>query len=399
MCASSARPVYAQQWASLRALDRQIDPHKAFIADLKAHVQTLHRNRELIILGGDFNEILGANDTGLISVLRAGNLIDVIHTRHPTDINVPTYKRGNHRIDYLFISREANEAVLACGAEPFGARIQSDHRGLFLDLDTHVLFGWLLSPMAPHALRGLQSRNLQDVDNYIDYLDAHLTKHRIYEKVEDLIAHQTLRPTKANTLDRLITEGMLAAENRVKKKRRLPWSPKLIQAVERVTLWKQAVSSFFNDVDMTEQINRTLINLDEPISLPEDLASCRQGLQQSLLSLRLPSAQAADERRKFLTTAILAHEAADTPHDTQSATAARHIRKAEEIKQLFRKLNGIYKTLQRSGLNRILVPDDDLSPLLSRQWRTIDVPDEVESLLLDRNREHFGQAHGTPFTV
>jgi exonuclease III len=116
----------------LRALDRQIDPRKAFIADLKAHVQTLHRSRELIILGGDFNEILGANDTGLISVIRAGNLIDVIHTRHPTDIDVPTYERGNHRIDYHFLSREANEAVLACGAEPFGARIQSDHRGLFL---------------------------------------------------------------------------------------------------------------------------------------------------------------------------------------------------------------------------------------------------------------------------
>jgi hypothetical protein len=95
----------------------------------------------------------------------------------------------------------------------------------------------------------------------------------------------------------------------------------------------------------------------------------------------------------------MAHEAADNPQDAQSATAARHIKKAEEIKQLFRKLNGIYKLLQRSGLNRILVPDDDLPPLLSRQWRTIDVPDEVEKLLLARNHEHLGQAHGTPFTV
>jgi hypothetical protein len=201
--------------------------------------------------------------------------------------------------------------------------------------------------MAPHALRGLQSRNLQD------YLDAHLTKHFIYEKVEALIAHPTLRPTKDNPLDRLITKGMLTAENRVKKERRLPGSPELIQAVERATLWKQAISSFLNDVDMTEQINRTLTNLNEPISLPEDLASCSQGLQQSLLSLRLLSAQAADAHRKLLTTAILAHEAADTPHNTQSATAARHIQKAEEIKQLFRKLNGIYKTLQPSGLNRM----------------------------------------------
>jgi hypothetical protein len=184
-----------------------------------------------------------------------------------------------------------------------------------------------------------------------------------------------------------------------KEKRCLPWSPKLIQAVEGVTLWKQAVSSFLNDVDMTNQIQQTLTKLAEPITLPDDLHSCRQGLHQSLLALRRLSAQAADERRKFLLTTIMAHEAADNPQNARSAKAARHIPKAEEIKQLFRKLQGIYKSYQRNGLNRILVPDDDLPPLISRQWRTIDVPDKVEGLLLARNREHFGQAHGTPFTI
>jgi hypothetical protein len=232
--------------------------------------------------------------------------------------------------------------------------------------------------MAPHALRGLQSRNLTDVANYIDYLDAHFSRHWIYDKVQELIVRPTLYPTQANVLDRLIAEGMLSAENSVKKKRRLPWSPKLIQAAKRVTLWKHAVSSFLNDIDMTDQIHRTLQNLEEPVSLPDDLESCCQGLQQSLLSLRRLSAKAADERCKFLTTTIMAYGAADNPQDAQATTAARQIQKAEEIKQLFRKLHGIYKAIHRNGLNRILVPDDGLPPLLSRQWRTIDVPDKVE---------------------
>jgi hypothetical protein len=210
---------------------------------------------------------------------------------------------------------------------------------------------------------------------------------------------QNLCPTQANALDRAITEGMLGAENRVKKKRRLPWSLKLIQAVERVTLWKQVVSSFLNGVDMTNQIQQTLTKLAKPITLSDDLHSCRQGLQQSLLALRRLSAQAADERRKCLLTTIMAHEAADNPKNAQSANAARHTPKNEEIKQLFRKLQGIYKSYQRNALIRILVPDDDLPPLIYRQWRTIDVPDKVESLLLGRNRGHFGQAHGTPFTI
>jgi hypothetical protein len=394
-----SKTVYAQQWAALRALTRQIDPRKAFILDLKSHVRNLHRKKEIILLGGNFNEVLGTDDAGLLSVLSAGDLIDVIHTRHPNDIEVPAYKRGNNRIDYIFISRSAYESVLACGADPFGARIQSDLRGFFIDLDVRILYGRLLSPMAPQALRGLQSRNLKDVTRYIDYLDAHFVQHRIYDKVQALIDRPNLCPTQANSLGHAITEGMLGAENWVKKKRRLPWSPKLIQAVEGVTLWKQAVSSFLNDVDMTSQIQQTLTKLAEPITLPEDLQSCRQGLQQSLLALRRLSAQAADERHKFLLTTIMAHEAADNPQHAQSAKAARHIQKAEEIKQLFRKLQGIYKSYQRNGLNRILVPDDDLPPLIYLQWRTIDVPDEVERLLLARNREHFGQAHGTPFTI
>jgi hypothetical protein len=139
--------------------------------------------------------------------------------------------------------------------------------------------------MPPHALRGLQSRNLTDVSHYIDYLDAHFAQHRIYDKVEALTANPNLCPTQANSLDRLITEAILSSENRVKKKRRLPWSPQLIQAVERVTLWKQAVSSFLNNVDMTEQIQQTLTNLEEQISFPDGLQLCRQGLQQSLISL------------------------------------------------------------------------------------------------------------------
>jgi hypothetical protein len=160
---------------------------------------------------------------------------------HPSEIDVPTYKRGRNRIDFVVFPHHTSEAVIACGAKPFGARIQSDHRGLFLDLDSHVLFGRLLSPMAPHALRGLQSRNSTNVTRYVDYLDEHFESHKMYAKARELSARPTRCPTQVNALDRLITEGMLGAEKqvkmlgaekRVKKKRQLPWSPELIQVVE-----------------------------------------------------------------------------------------------------------------------------------------------------------------------
>ena len=37
-------------------------------------------------------------------------------------------------------------------------------------------------------------------------------------------------------------------------------------------------------------------------------------------------------------------------------------------------------------------------PKTCQDWQTIDVPDEIVKHLQARNRKHFGQAHGTPFT-
>ena len=38
-------------------------------------------------------------------------------------------------------------------------------------------------------------------------------------------------------------------------------------------------------------------------------------------------------------------------------------------------------------------------PKLTKQWRTVTDPTEIEHYLLLRNYQHFGQAHGTPFTM
>jgi hypothetical protein len=45
-----------------------------------------------------------------------------------------------------------------------------------------------------------------------------------------------------------------------------------------------------------------------------------------------------------------------------------------------------------------MVPDDGLPPRLAQLWQSIYDPVLLESLILERNRKHFGQAYGTPFT-
>ena len=70
------------------------------------------------------------------------------------------------------------------------------------------------------------------------------------------------------------------------------------------------------------------------------------------------------------------------------------------LTQLFRKLRYVRGVAKRQGVTRLeipLHPGDD--PKACTERRQIDVPTEIVTLLQDRNRKHFGQEKGTPFTV
>jgi hypothetical protein len=67
---------------------------------------------------------------------------------------------------------------------------------------------------------------------------------------------------------------------------------------------------------------------------------------------------------------------------------------------LFSKLRGLKNPGTRQGLTRIEIPTiPGTDPKTCVQWRQIEVPTDVVHQLQQRNQEHFGQAHGTPFTI
>ena len=67
---------------------------------------------------------------------------------------------------------------------------------------------------------------------------------------------------------------------------------------------------------------------------------------------------------------------------------------------MFRKLKLLRHSGGATGITRIEVPvHPDQEPKTCHEWQTIDIPSEVLQHLQSRNRRHFGQAHGTPFTI
>ena len=88
----------------------------------------------------------------------------------------------------------------------------------------------------------------------------------------------------------------------------------------------------------------------------------------------------------------------ESNNDPKSAEIRKRILKAEELTRMFKKLWSYLWPNQHNNLTHVVVPTDGLPPKESQHWTHMSDPEEVETSILDRNRLHFGQGHGTPFT-
>jgi hypothetical protein len=107
---------------------------------------------------------------------------------------------------------------------------------------------------------------------------------------------------------------------------------------------------------------------------------------------------ASKERKELLQQRILE---AQMQNDKKVARSSKKISQAEDMKALHSKLRLISQDgNQKSSLNRLEVPlDPQEDPKTFHEWVTVDAPEEITAYLLERNRKHFSQALGTPFTV
>jgi hypothetical protein len=82
-----------------------------------------------------------------------------------------------------------------------------------------------------------------------------------------------------------------------------------------------------------------------------------------------------------------------------------NIKRAHERQQHYRRIRAILKPAQKRGLSHVLVPKDfnpdtyPYDPENVVQWEPIHEQTELQNFIQKRNITHFGQAHGTPFTV
>jgi hypothetical protein len=219
---------------------QDLNPRRQFYKDLIKYLKPFKDCNEGIILAGDFNEVLDFGNSNMSKVCQEIELVDVMALRHPNIPDPATHHiRGTTRIDYFLVSSSILPAVRQCGYDPFHIRLNTDHRGMFLDLHTKTVFGNATQALATIPCRDIRSKESKTVVQYIDEKFAHLTNNNFFNSLESLLSNPDPQPDVAEKLDALLIQAAIHAGKSCRKRRQAWWSHKLTSARCKVHLLQQ----------------------------------------------------------------------------------------------------------------------------------------------------------------
>ena len=379
--------------------DQVTSPREAFCRDLRAYLLQRRDLGDELILVGDFNEEVGYESSHLLAMLRELQMDNMMSSHHSGQQFPATYSRGRRCIDYGFATPQVCRSLRQCGFEPFGYRFPSDHRAYFFDFHIGTLFGTDIQPLSKFEPRLLQSTNARQVTAYLRRLDTILQASNAYTR-GDRLERRGDRHRFAERLDSDMVAGSLASERALPFAHKPAWSMELAHARLRVAILQKALSCVNHNKSFPPRLLDQVIRFCPEWELLRNPHHCRQQLQKYKLEVDHLVKQSFEKREAELQTKISSLETSPLPKDRAHARNLRQMLTCEKKCEVFRKLKAMRKGAESAGLTRIEVPlDPNADPKQCNEWRMVDIPTEVLHHLQVRNRRHFGQAHGSPFTV
>jgi exonuclease III len=382
----------------LQARDQEQKPRKAFKRDLLAFLKERRSQGDDLILVGDFNEVLGSEVDGMSQVAAELELINLMQVQHHQPLPA-TYSRGKKCLDYGLATHRVAFALRSCGYEAFNERFPTDHRAYYFDFDTDALFGNKIQTLAPSTLRILKSNNAEQVTQYIKLKFEYLTNRNAFTRAARLTLPGN-RHAFAERLDSDILKSSLDAERNTRQFREPAWSIALSKARRRLSILRKCLSMYRTGLDQSHIIHRDMATSNIDVEIPPSKRQCYIMLKEAKTQVDKLVATSFQQRDQEQADRIQRLEQSLLSADRSHAALLRRLRKNEKVKRMYQKVKAARERGKHQGLTRLEIPvhpEDD--PKTCTEWRMIDVPSEIVEHLQKRNRQHFGQAHGTPFTI
>jgi hypothetical protein len=384
---------YQQQWRILRNKGiKNPDPREQMLHDLKSKILEWTDKQYEVILMWDANECLHKPRSPLKRFMEQTNLV-IAHTNLPP----ATYTRGTSCIDYVMTTPRTHLAIIAAGHTSFYDGIwESDHRGLFIDLSASALTHGETPEILTAHPRRLSSNNKGQVFRFIASLEKAKTlpdilqQLRLLEQIDNWNAsHHTL----FESLDSMFTKTLLTCETQCSLPSNADWHPKLHHCYLIYRYWKLRVAGLKNNINVSTQL-LTITTKLQKLNLSVHQDSPHRPLQHQLRRAK----ENLHEQRRIAVKARQHHltfrqELLVLEGKKTHASAISTIERAERRARCFRKYHAFTKPPRSAnGLSFVIRTNQDGSQTRIQQ------PTELAETLFQRNRQHFAQADGTPFT-
>jgi len=254
---------------------------KHFLHDLDTFIKECTAQAEDIVIGGNFNDIIGSTSTGMAALCRSNHLTDAIHHVHGSPATpFATWTDGNDVLDCILVSPNILPHITSCGYEPFLANIHGDHRGMFVDLNTFSLFGSPDTQLFALTPRHLKSTNLHHVTTHFEHNHEYLKKHNFFsclERLKEYPSHEL-----AERLDRTRIQAALFAENQLPQHPDVPYSPAIVRLQNRLGLLRLLLFQHNHGIDLHAQLKTSILQQYEHFVFPDTLASCKSQYNSAL---------------------------------------------------------------------------------------------------------------------
>ena len=241
VCPRPTNPIgntaYHQQQRALNIANRALSPRQAFIQDLDHFLNTLRNQGHDIILGGDFNESLEDKHSGILSLMTSHRLSDPFLHRYPYHSNFGTHIHGKRRIDYVFVTERILSSVTAIGYGPFDFISSSDHRPIFLELNSNVLFGTTHINLQQPSTRGVKTSDPIMVRRFVEITYQQLQRSQVFA-YQSALDDDSATPEIAELVDSLLGRCEDAAEQKCQRRRPEFYSRTIVQQRIEVAILK-----------------------------------------------------------------------------------------------------------------------------------------------------------------
>jgi len=274
--------------------------------------------------------------------------------------------------------------------------------------------------------RKLRLHDPRVVQQYISNLHLRLDHHNVFPRLEALQeVIKTSQWTTSSTqeyesLDNVITESMIAAENDLSRRitTTYQWSPRLKQAVQRLRYWQLRLRQVRNQPFAKNQLLKyreegNISEEEHSLSGEQDIQKARQNAYQSLKDLQKQHQELRDTYLEDLAEAIvldrspnLADPALEAVKLERSEKQLKQLISREKMRRMHRKIGRALGKLGGTGLSRIDIPDasavtegsgdPDNPKSWKGPWKSITNPVEIAREVCKVNAKQYHQAHTTP---